>query len=324
MKKRTLLLTILLSACTSPQPTGKIAFSSDRDGKAEIYLINADGTGLERLTYGSSSDTSPVWSPDGRYMAFNREFEGNLDVCVVHADGSPAINLTAWPGAEGSPSWSPDGTHIAFASDRDGNLEIYTMAGDGTDPVNLTKNPAADATPSWSPDGERIAFASDRHGSLDIYILHLDSGTVDRLTTGAGAEIGPAWSPDAGRIGFSSDGDHELYLMNADGTGLVRLTDNLAEDKQPSKSPVLQSTVREWHETQDRGDYEGALEQPTLRFGHPSELHTPYGRRSNWRSLSTAIDDAAPTRNAHTIQGMAISRGNSPAPEKTYTRATSR
>jgi hypothetical protein len=68
-----------------------------------------------------------------------------------------------------------------------------------------------------------------------------------------------------GRIAFSSDGDgdHEIYLMNSDGTGLVRLTDNQAEDKQPSKSPVLQSTVCEWHETQDRGDYQAALS--TLR-----------------------------------------------------------
>ena len=96
----TLLLFILLSACASPQPTGRIAFSSDRDGNAEIYLINADGTGLERLTFSSSADTSPAWSPDGQHIAYNQEFEGNLDVCVKHTDGPP-INLTGWPGIVG-------------------------------------------------------------------------------------------------------------------------------------------------------------------------------------------------------------------------------
>ena len=157
--------------------------------------MNADGSGLVRLTFSPTTDTSPAWSPDGQHIAYNQEYDGNLDVCVMHTDG-PATNLTGWPGAEGTPTWSPDGTHIAFASDRVGNLEIYCIAADGTGPQNLTKNPASDAMPSWSPDGEPIAFSSDRHGSLDIYVLHLDSGRLDRLTTGAGAEVGPAWSPD--------------------------------------------------------------------------------------------------------------------------------
>ena len=141
-----LLLCIVLSACAPPQPTGRLAFSSDRDGNAEIYIINADGTGLERLTYSPSSDTSPAWSPDGQHIAYNQDFEGNLDVCVIHTDG-PATNLTGWPGAEGSPTWSPDGTYIAFASDRSGNLEIYSIAADGTGPLNLTRNVASDGLP---------------------------------------------------------------------------------------------------------------------------------------------------------------------------------
>lgn len=101
----TLLFATLLLACASPQPSGRIAFSSDRDGNADIYTINADGTGLERLTHGPSSDTNPVWSPDGQHIAFNYEAQCNLDVCVMHADDSPAINLTDSTGAGGSSRW---------------------------------------------------------------------------------------------------------------------------------------------------------------------------------------------------------------------------
>ena len=98
------LLGLVLLGCASAEPEGKIAFSSNRDGKPEIYLMNADGSGLERLTYGPQYDTNPVWSRDGQHMAFNCEIQGNLDVCLMHADGSPAINLTYSPGADGSPT----------------------------------------------------------------------------------------------------------------------------------------------------------------------------------------------------------------------------
>ena len=98
------LLAVVLPSCGQPTMPGKIAFSSDRDGNPEIYSMNADGSGLERLTYGPQYDTNPVWSQDGQHIAFNCEIQGNLDVCVMHADGSPAINLTDSPGADGSPS----------------------------------------------------------------------------------------------------------------------------------------------------------------------------------------------------------------------------
>jgi len=69
----TVFLGLSLSACTSATPTGKIAFSSNRDGNAEIYVMNADGTDLMRMTHDPAPDTNPVWSPDGTRFAYNRD-----------------------------------------------------------------------------------------------------------------------------------------------------------------------------------------------------------------------------------------------------------
>lgn len=99
-----LLLITLLSSCTTP--TGTIAFSCIRDGNPEIYLINADGTGLQRLTYAPSPDTNPVFSPDGQHIAFNSVVDDNLDVYVMHKDGSPAINFSNSPGDDVGTAWA--------------------------------------------------------------------------------------------------------------------------------------------------------------------------------------------------------------------------
>ena len=83
-----LLLFLLLSACTSPQPTGRIAFSSDRDGDWDIYVMNADGSGQIKLSNNESTDRSPACSPDGTRIAFSSARHGNLEIYVMSADGS--------------------------------------------------------------------------------------------------------------------------------------------------------------------------------------------------------------------------------------------
>jgi TolB protein len=106
------LVLFFLTSCASSQPTGTIALSSTRDGNPELCIINADSTGLERLTYGPSYDSNPVFSPDSQHIAFNSVVDGNVDVYVMHKDGSPAINLTNGPGDDGSATRFPDGTRI--------------------------------------------------------------------------------------------------------------------------------------------------------------------------------------------------------------------
>jgi uncharacterized protein YraI len=81
----------------------KIAFKSNRDGNWEIYEINADGSGLRRLTNHPATDESPTWSPDGQRIAFYSDRDGNGEIYVMNADGSSLTRITNHPSYDTSP-----------------------------------------------------------------------------------------------------------------------------------------------------------------------------------------------------------------------------
>src|SRR5687768_8633783 len=104
-------------------PNGaKIVFQSDRDGAGDLYVMNADGSDVVRLTSNVGVDPSrahPDWSPDGSRIAFNCLVDsGNRDICRINADGSGLVRITSDPASDFDPSWSPDGRTIAFATGR--------------------------------------------------------------------------------------------------------------------------------------------------------------------------------------------------------------
>ena len=242
------------SAYPAWSPDGsRIAFTSDRDGSVDIYVMNADGSGVTRLTNDAAWSLIPAWSPDGSRIAFTSSRGDSLEIRVMRADGSGVTRLTGgseWNDA--SPAWSPDGSRIAFQSDRGtydsdpdtyDNFQIHVMNADGSGVTRLTRDSDwDDGFPAWSPDGSRIAFASDRADGFNyqVYVMNADGSGVTRLTGGPGWEAtAPAWSPDGSRIAFSSDRDDDLdiYAMNADGTGVTRLTSDPADDFYTSWSP---------------------------------------------------------------------------------------
>ncbi len=242
------------SAYPAWSPDGSsIAFTSDRDGRVDIYVMNADGSGVRRLTNDAAWSLIPAWSPDGSRIAFTSVRGDSLEILVMRANGSGVTRLTGgseWNDA--SPAWSPDGSRIAFASDRDtydfdpdtfDPFQIHVMNADGSGVTRLTHNAEwDDGFPAWSPDGSRIAFASDRADGFNyqVHVMNADGSGVTRLTGGSGWEAtAPAWSPDGSRIAFSADRDDDLdiYAMNADGTGVTRLTSDPAEDFWATWSP---------------------------------------------------------------------------------------
>jgi TolB protein len=184
-------------------PDGQhIAFSSNRAGRisaqapaTDIWVMDVDGSDPRNLTDSATSDTSPVWSPDGSHIAFQSDRDGGWpEIYVMAADGSNPRNLANHESYDGNPAWSPDGSTIAFDRDQDGNREIYLMAADGSNVRRLTNRQGMDGLPTWSPDGHYIAFQSDRGGeSQEICVMEVESGDVQCLTEHKA--IMAAWSP---------------------------------------------------------------------------------------------------------------------------------
>jgi Tol biopolymer transport system component len=200
------------------------------------------------MPYVRSDDMSPL-------IAFVSRHHGNPEIYTMNADGSNVRRLTFTPAAEWGPAWSPDGRQIAFVSERDGNQEIYVMNADGSQQTRLTNHPAPDGGPAWSPDGRLIAFSTTREsyspyslGVWLIYVMNADGTNPRRISPPDAYHDGePAWSPDGQRLAFSSQRDSrwskEIYVMDADGSNLTRLTENTIEDISPAWSPDGQTLV---------------------------------------------------------------------------------
>jgi dipeptidyl aminopeptidase/acylaminoacyl peptidase len=139
----------------SPDGT-RIAFVSDRDGGfPEIYTMNAEGRGRNRLTANVFVDGNPSWSPDGTRILVERCcLDGQSEIYAVDAATHADTNLTnSADRMEFDPVWSPDGTRVAFVAFEVGqrNIDIWTMNADGSNPARLTNDPAVDLAPDWQP-----------------------------------------------------------------------------------------------------------------------------------------------------------------------------
>lgn len=152
-------------------PDGKrIAFTSTREGNQEIYLIDADGQNLKRITQDPGLDAHPTWTPNGKQLLFATSRWGDLEIASVDPQGAQIQRLTHQKGVDDYPVCSPDGRTIAFASLRSGNFEIYTMPTAGGLPTNVSHSPEIDNFPSWTSTGD-LSWVSNRDGDFSIYVL---------------------------------------------------------------------------------------------------------------------------------------------------------
>ncbi|MBI3409415.1 MAG: PD40 domain-containing protein [Planctomycetes bacterium] len=198
----------------------RIVFVWDRlegtDGKLQIDVVNADGTGQKNLLPHAAFDEAPRWSPDGKSIAFASTRGKNQDIWIMDAEGKNLKRLTSDPAPDNAPAWSPDGKQIAFTSGRSGNLDIWVMKADGSEVKRLTNHPMMDYWPTWSPDGKRIAFTSNRDGNYEIYVMNTDGTGQRNLTNHPATDNFATWSPDGNRLAFISNrgGQYGIYVID--------------------------------------------------------------------------------------------------------------
>jgi TolB protein len=181
-------------------PNGQqLAFSSSRTGDPEIYIVDAGGGNLKRLTSFRGTDISPVYNPKtGAQIAFVSGRTGLPQIYIMDTDGANLLRMTDG-GYAVSPSWSPNGQFLLFAWFRKygpgepGAQDIYIMDVASKQWVQLTTGTGRNDFPSWSPDGRHIVFQSNRSGSEQIWTMLADGTNVHQLTT-QGRNSMPNWS----------------------------------------------------------------------------------------------------------------------------------
>lgn len=275
-------LTNIISSYPHSSPDGtRIVFHSNRTGQYQVFVMNADGSGLRQLTNEPSGAQTPKWSPDGTKIVYASEQNGNTDVWVMRADGTGKIRITDFAGDDGHPHWSADGQRIIFNSARTTPdlsaewsrqwHEVFSVRLDGTDLRQHTRCRSVCTYPSFSPDGKKIAYRkvvdvpgfrwdlSNAERNSEVFVSDLDGSNEINLSSNAAYDGWPAWSPDSKLIAFTSNRTGpqnvgQVFSVASDGTGLRQVTRGPWSYTQPSWSPDGKR-IYAW-QNQDHGTFE--------------------------------------------------------------------
>jgi len=226
-----------------------IAFVSDRDGASKIYLMAVDGSDQRPLTGQSDVEEEPAWTPDGSDVVFRKTIaDGGVAIFSASAERGVIRQITDAALRPKEPDMSPDGMRMLFSSLEHGIPELWIMDFEDGRQHRIPGSPEWGMAPVWAPDGQRIAFGLLDPSSFTARIHVMDAdGSDDAVLTPPGETSEyPCWSPDGSRIVFQTfrDGNFEIYLMNADGTGVRRLTNDPAFDGRPSWGAIARFSTR--------------------------------------------------------------------------------
>jgi serine/threonine-protein kinase len=226
-------------------------------GTSSIWVVPAEGGDPVRVTEDAYLDTSPVWSPSGRYLNWVSDQGGARDVYRVRVDrtGAPVespVRLTTGLDAF-SIDLAADGSGLAYSSLRTvSNIWSIPVPADGpisiarAQPVTRGNQTIEDV--DVSIDGEWLVFDSDRNGNADLYKLRVGGSSEPvQLTIDPAGDYSAVWSPNGRRVGFHSlrAGNRDLFTVEADGTGLVQRTSSLSHELDPDWSADGEALVAE-------------------------------------------------------------------------------
>jgi Tol biopolymer transport system component len=205
-------------------------------GTESIYVMTAAGRNLRRVTDASANAGGPVWSADGKRLAFLDD--SGAGIAVLDLGKGTVTHLGV---AAATLAWSPNGRRIAFVRDK----TIYTVRPDGTGLTQITRIRADYGSVSWAPDSTRLV--ADVPGPTigrsvpDLVVVKLN-GSRRTLRAPANAS-GANWSPDGKKIVFGAnplprEGGDDIYVMNANGGGVRRVTDETTGADWPDWQPL--------------------------------------------------------------------------------------
>lgn len=204
----------------------KIIFSSTRDSdknQMDAYMMNPDGTGVQRLTQGDKFYAPRDWV--GNYIYYSNwwKSEDKSSIYSISANGSDNLPIIENIGGFADFSVSADGFKLAFtAKDESGNQDIWVIDTDGSNKKRLTNHAARDDWAAISPDGQHAVFISTRNRNNEVYLVKTDGSepAVNISNSRKSEEYFPSFTPDGKRIIFDSDRDGEtnVFTMNLDGS----------------------------------------------------------------------------------------------------------
>lgn len=198
----------------------------------DIWIVGREGGDARRLTAGTGIETSPSFSPDGKFIAFTGEYDGNVDIYVVESGGGVPRRLTYHPGVDTVTGWTPDGSSILFRSQRDSyNFapRLFTMPLGGSNPGDVPLPQASEG--SYSPDGKRLAYVpllrpfgqwkQYRGGrTTPVWIANLADSSIEKLPRDNSNDFSPMWVGD--KIYFLSDRAGSVTIFSYD-TGTKKI-----------------------------------------------------------------------------------------------------
>jgi len=221
---------------------------TNREKKSELWVVASAGGEPRRIFEGDA--VQPAWSSGGTRIAFWAIGEGTgiRDVWTIAADGSDPRRVTDQKSVDWDAAWEPDGLHLDFVSDRSGATHPWRVAIDersgellgSPEPIHLPTSWSGQL--SWSKDGRRLAYRTSER-TARVVRLPFDSakarltGPAERLFDTTIAAVGLDLSADGWMLFRTMNTPEDIYVMRTDGSGLRKLTDDLAKDRGPVWSP---------------------------------------------------------------------------------------